>query len=403
MSILSAYSLSEAETETLEEKSPLRRIGESPLVAINKRRVPNRPLGEFSDYIVDCLPSLVNQGLLEQESINLRTEMVYIRSLIFDCIPNDPEKIPSEKRNLALLDLVMMETALSNLSLLYKDVVEVPPELIRSTTFLATKLQMVPTLSYQSVIIDNDPLDPRVFTTGETAEHEWFFYRVHAKIEKHNKSLIEVLLKMASEKDLSAVPIVRIRTVITEFVHSVTTMQELVKHFSKEHFEKFRNFFFGNSERQMPGASGLFSATLSVLDVLLLKEYDLVEDLREGGSQLMPKPTYAKEENYTSTDDLERAKEYRKRFGSLIERNYHSENIEHLKMLSQIIEFLRDFRRKHMGAVSRFTPEVANENGTGTANPKYRSSKFILEKIIEKTETSLDYVNERIKQIEKKD
>lgn len=385
--------------------SPLTYIGEETFSDINENRLPNRPLGEFSDFVVNELPDIAG-GLESLSPSEVKNICERIKSLV-ENIPNNPSEIRAADRRLALLDMVMVETVISNFPDIFKDNVsvsseflssiEVPVSLTRKTEFLATLMGRVPSITYQSVILDNNPNDPRVFSTGETAEHEWFFYRTHFNIEKKNINLINSLLRITSPCELNEENLENIRFQLGEIRASISSIRNLLHHFSKEEFDKFRPFFYGNKERKMPGASGLYSATLSVMDILLAEDLNLLSNVREGGALLMPTRTSI-QNTYADQEHISEALRFRNEHGTLVSLAISRRREDFLMIFKEILEEILTFRKRHLGSVQRFIPEVSEGEATGTANPEGQSSIDILMNLIQSTEDSIDMINEYLDQ-----
>lgn len=234
-------------------------------------RKPIRPLGKISDFVVEVLPdhlAAIQEGRMEIGGLSLLVEQ-QLQGVDADLVG---DVLTGRDREIALLDLLIMQSALGNSK------GEVPHVLTHMIEHFAKKEGRIPALTYEDVILIN-PLDtdPRTFTRGRVGQAELAFYQTHAVIEEQggaiNKIVKQALVDLQQGDMQQAVHVL---SGIAESSQIIVAEMLGMKALNPKDFAAFRDYFGGYPEGNK-GPSGAFSPAIAVLDVLLSGN-DLTED-----------------------------------------------------------------------------------------------------------------------------
>lgn len=331
----------------------------------NVIREPIRPLGKISDFVVEILPiqlEAVREGRLGIDKLSGT-----IRHLLIDADAGAIGSfITGRDREIALLDLLCMQSALGNSG------GEIPEALTDVIGHLASKEGRPPILTYEDVILIN-PLDtdPRMFTRGSVGGAELFFYKTHRNIEEAGLILNELVRSALC--DLGEGNIADAKFLLEQCnLPSAMLLQEMfgLKALDPEDFAKFRTYF-GGYPKGNKGPSGAFSPAIATLDVLLSGR-ELPEDRRayhRDNSMYFPREGQREiQAAYTLVLNSKALDEY---------RGIDEEIDQHRSGLHQ---FLTTFRSAHHGRVGEQIPKALEGTISGTGG-EINVGEFLRERI----------------------
>jgi hypothetical protein len=285
------------------------------------------------------------------------------------------EEIQSvEEQRLTLLDLTMLEAAIAHSGL------AIPDSIKNKTSDFAIKLGAANVLTYEKYILENpvNTAEARLFMQfgSPEREQELFFVNTHRQIELKLKSVIEDLIKIyeyvrkktqfgiSSEFILEEVEF-DLSNAVEEMSIACREIGNLFR-LNGESFETFRRYFKSNPERDLPGPSGLFSATFQVLDRLLLDSNE-----EENGSipNEIAFPQH-EEHGFVGIPTVRKAQQF-----TIIKSQFKEfiEGKQDLKLqIESIIANLLRFRKGHKGLVKKYVPQALEGSADGTST----GSKF---------------------------
>ncbi|MBI4030641.1 MAG: hypothetical protein HY370_03100 [Proteobacteria bacterium] len=219
-------------------------------------RIPDRPLGAFSDYVVETLPARLEDGDGEA-----------MRRGIYPLIP---EGLTQNFNKIALLDLKMVFTACGRMAVrcgtgkeeflnhpVHRKLMEAIRQVSPSTPYIIT---------YDDIVINNPESDPRVFTTGRVGYSEKQFYRGHRIIEGHLDASIGTLKEVLSG---APSPIPLLETCHESLRGAQKALALFLTELRTEDFLAFKPFFDTNGYTGEKGPSGAFSAKAPHVDILV--------------------------------------------------------------------------------------------------------------------------------------
>jgi hypothetical protein len=320
-----------------------------------EQRAPDRPFEALSSYVVETMPMVlddIRKGHTHVDELikGAEARVPFFRMSVF---------ANPKARDLAGLDAKMLEAAIVHSGGTPKrGLATLVDDLSRATGMKAG-------ITYEDLIFIN-PLksDPRLFTTGEAGRAERDFYLGHR--------LLEDPLRQAVQKCKDASEVLQVRgkqgivkagTLLHEaqrlFIPVTSYTSQIGQNMSKESFKIFRQYLGGNTDRNIVGPSGKFTAGIPTLDFLLgglaiVAEYPKLEEEmgyypRAGQKEIQM--ARAKAQSGQSLIDLSRA------FGN------PKELFGPLQTMSSAI---REFRGAHMKAVRHQVPEALANTATGT-------------------------------------
>ena len=320
-----------------------------------------RPLGAFSDFVVEKLPSV-----LELPSNNLAKHCANLASQVSE------ETIQTMARRgeitLAALDAKMVEIGFTQCGLAVPEVVSSWVE-----RFSEDKLPM---LLYEEIILGNPAEDPRVFTQGSTGETEQMFYRTHRKIENHLDSAntkVQNAISAAMYRRCGGDEIARHLANVETDLQAVIQKTCALRGMDKAHFAAFRKYLGAHPARGLKGPSGAFSPGIHLLEILLRGD-DMPESYLR---YLWDNSGYFPQNGYAAiTDALQAASAC----GSLASIARALDCAKLSERVNVIGQFFNDFRRIHFGVVNRQLPEATQDKIAGTAG-EARPGTFMRERI----------------------
>lgn len=222
-------------------------------------RIPMKPLGALSDYVVTELPAVNGRQ-------DVGELVASAASLVAGLSEDTATAIARPHADLALLDLKLLE-----ISIVQQE--GTPPDaLIDLVDRFSVATGQLPGLTYEDLIFTN-PLtkDPRVFTAGEIGQSELGFYNVHRAIEGRFAEAIpgmfDAITYLRGGDNVSAWRV--LAGAAQELQQAYQHMYDIDTNMPKEHFQKFRTFFRPHPIRGTEGASGIFSAAFPTVDILL--------------------------------------------------------------------------------------------------------------------------------------
>lgn len=196
-----------------------------------------------------------------------------------------------------------------------------------------------PTMTYDDVVFQNPVFtSPYVLSRDPAiANTEAEFYRAHRRIEDHLHVAMMNLLKGRYEGDQVAVAADKMRTMRREM--------------DPEHFNAFRHFFAGING--YPGPSGLYSANIPALDLMVHGGENILSEERERMEQNIQNGLYPSGLPMSMMGDF------------LLYRS-RPIDMEHESERTKIIDDLNTFRHVHYGNVKKFVPQAFEGSVDGT-------------------------------------
>jgi hypothetical protein len=243
---------------------------------------PERPLGRFSDFVVDELPALVTAGDKEGLAKALEERLPELTPLLDD---EDPSWRGLDNQSLARVDIQFAFNAAYFLGIKDND-------LLNELTVKAAKLTgRLPGMRYEDCVLDNPVDDLRTLFDGSIGGAEADFYLGHIYIERHLATAIDNVVAavdaFGNRADQSEAERL-VRGAIAEFDGVRGYMGQLHKGMSTEDFNIFRlclssvvwdKKYAGEFPQLKPdadgslkidGASGKDSHRIPTLDLLIL-------------------------------------------------------------------------------------------------------------------------------------
>jgi hypothetical protein len=202
---------------------------------------------------------------------------------------------------------------------------------------LSQGLGVAPTMTYEDLIFRN-PLGREVYVMSgpEQAQSEAAFYVAHREIEGH---LAETITALGTPTPDVSLP---------RLDSAVRRLANLHRHLGAEAFAEFRPFFTGLNG--YAGPSGLFSAAIPTLDLLVHNGENVASEERERILHDLAAGLYPSHQSETLTDLLLNG----------------SELALSATVASGVVERLNKFRRAHRGSVKKFVPEALESQAEGS-------------------------------------
>lgn len=237
---------------------------------------------------------------------------------------------------------------------------ETPLDITEELLQLSEEMGIPPVTTYQVLVLLNtsklDEQGERLFSNSPEIRHqEHIFYETHRIIEKSLKKAIDEILSLPEE--LST-------TTTDNFHQAISASRNLTRSLTKEDFNSLRLYYANN--QNLPGPSGFYSAAFVVLDTISIPNFFYDNTPR---FDLLPTNRIDTFPYYITREDIQ--------------------HVTHLKqsgfevapsIQNCILNFLERFRNIHMGHVSRFTPQIINDNEDGTGSDYNISTREFLER-----------------------
>lgn len=345
------------------------------MAAVEHERIPRRPLGELSDYVVEQFPEEVytaqNEALPapELEALESRVSLLCEKANL-----SSLKRLSDEEADLASLDLNILVNGLNGAKAkadktlyegsppAFEEVL--PSSLVDLANHFAERTGKIPALSYEDVILIN-PLhtDARTVTPGETGRWERAFYLGHAYIEVEFAGVIEQLQQtqgFLDAKDQSSATDLLVQARL-KMLEAASLLRTFRHDLPDSTFNDFRPYFF--QVGPYVGPSGRWTARLPQIDAMLTgdqPESDRFADFHQLTEY------FPREGRQAVTEALAQAA----RAGSIRDQidSVSPENFDLRQAYRALAERITSFRRHHMTAVQKklggFTPEM-DVAGTG--------------------------------------
>lgn len=328
-------------------------------------RLPNRPLGSFSDFVVMGLPgalTTIKEGGFPLDFHQLSDE------LIDGLTPSAISKaaLTQDSADLALFDLLIMDNA---------RVRTIGPnsKLTGLIDRVAEMKGRPPIITYEDLIFIN-PLqtDCRTHTDGDVGRSERDFYVVHRGIESHLGVIIEVLKQSIDKLFLEGVGAVE---GVYRDIHSAGLrwkdinegMDVLWKEMSPDHFSAFRPYFLEHPIRRTSngekykGPSGAFTASIPIFEILFAGEKMQKEQFKYFEENEIYFPRKGRE-------GIQEALGYLQEGRTLTQgANLVGNPPTLVEELAKFDQYLNEFRGKHYAGVRRQIPGSIEGKVSGSA------------------------------------
>lgn len=313
-------------------------------------RTPHRPFGRLSDMAAEHLPRMI----AGRAQFPTHRELILMAEEQLHRVTDETGVVnPVQDPHLGLLDAAMIERGMLNKGM------TIPGALTRLVEETAQRLRHMPGISYELIVARNPAdTDPRTFTDGEIGRGELEFYRRHLDIER---AIARYCVQIRGTNEARAHEALQAAVTATAvFDHGLTVIK---RNLSPEQFDGFRGFF-DNSNRRLPGASGLFSAGIYTLDAHLAGHHpDMRAFMQTKEAQMRLYPTTTADEGFTGQADMNAAREGASRRPGLLGMVDIDRGIR-----AAAARCMADARRNHVSVVERFLPDVMRGKGGGTGS-----------------------------------
>jgi len=321
-----------------------------------------RPLGAFSDFVVDELPAVLKNtphqlpaGCLKLLHPDMgRWEI--------------SERFGEKDRLVAALDLKIAELAIVHSQL------PVPQLLCRLVEAYSTGLPM---LLYEEIILANPVSDMRTFTCGGVGKTEAMFYYYHAVCELHLSAVILAVQDALSAHLVHHENLVLVASKLKDIEHDLdivlARMNELGD-MTKGYFAAFRGYLSTHPTRGLKGPSGAFSPGFALLEVLL--RGDTLPD--EYGKYLVANREYFPQQGEPIAEALHTTKTC----GSLKTIADAAACPALTERVDVIARFFNDFRQIHLKSLHKQIPEAVCDEVAGTGG-EAKPGTFLRQRIAE--------------------
>lgn len=296
-----------------------------------------RPLGAFSDFVVENLPRILRSSDKIRIAATALRELEQLDETTLILAFNT-------SRELARLDLVMLEWAL------YHSKLAIPVRLTKLVEHFSKDRSLA--LTYEDLVFVNPRGDMRTFSEGEHGYWEWFFYRNHRDIEETLMLVIDRARTALSKKTLAM-----LRN--PEVPHSLAVVLRktaLLRDMPDGQFEAFRKYLMSREDCNLRGPSGAFSARIPVLEMLLRGVNEERLDYLAQNQQYFPE---------RDRDLLAYAIGMAKRGDTL--RALAQGSDDEAGPVGKLEAFFTKWRQLHMSAVARQLPKVWKGQDEGTS------------------------------------
>ena len=346
-------------------------------------RIPNRPLGRFSDFVVAELPAsltAIRKGRSDYSNLNELSHEL-IEGLTPDVMAT--ATATQDNADLALLDLLIMDNALVRTT-------GPNPKLTALDDSLAAANDRPPIITYEDVVLTN-PLytDCRLHTNEEIGLSERDFYIAHREIEGDLDVLIDTskeVIYILKQDDLNTIGNVAemLHTAGLRWVDINARMELLWKAMPKEHFITIRDYFLSHPIRTTPdgekykGPSGAFTAKIPVFEILFAGETMKPEQFHYFKDNEMYFPRKGREE-------IQDALQYLEEGSTLTQLASLLGNPPILKTeLDQFDHYLNQFRGMHYAGIKHQIPGAVEGNVSGSAG-EVKVGQFLKGRMIKHT------------------
>jgi len=336
-----------------------------------ENRIPERPLGAVSDFVVERLP-------MELEAIRVGSDTQKVTNLVGSLIENlSHEKIAKVMRSphnlgLAGLDLKMLEAGI------VQHGGKAPEKLTHLVDIFSREANQPPGLTYEELIDINPPGDKRTFTKGQVGRSESDFYEGHRRIEHHLQNGIHAIshgINILIERNLEGIQraVGNIQDARGEMARVVGYMGDFRSKFSKDHFSEFRPYLDPHPTRGLKGPSGAFSARIPVLELFVVGDQLLEEHKPYLENNIVYFPREGRRQIKKAIDASENG------LTLFAQSNRLGNPDELIVSIANLYSTFFDFRSQHYGAVAHHVPQALTGEVKGTAGSDAR--QFLTERI----------------------
>lgn len=323
------------------------------------KRTAVRPVEPVSSYVAEVMPddiAAVRAGSLSVSAFEDNAERLAEQV----AAPDAPTRTESV---IALADAAMLESAILGLG------GRVRSKSYALTDRMADRIGESASLTYEG-IIGRNPLthDPRLFTQGATGEKELLFYAAHKQIERHLSASITAVRSALAQQDPGIVSDL-LRGVVTRGIESVRgEFATLRNELDAESFDAIRPLFGEQTQRNIPGPSGNYSAGMVTLDDLLIGDR---EDVRTyNGHKMMQRSLYpgstVADDAFAGREDMRMAEASATQGRTINVAASTSPEVR--KAASEVFALMAEVRRMHVSSAAKHIADVLkddNVKGTG--------------------------------------
>ncbi len=338
-----------------------------------KPRIPVRPLGFFSDFVVGQLPEYLEQ--LHSGEISHQLARDSIESLAEELSLCTGQQMDTLAYDIGRLGVMMAYVGLAHSG------VKIGEKFSRLVEYFSQ--EDLPALTYEDIIMHNPSDDPRTFTHGKAGSDEASFYKLHKDLEKPMGPLVDAVREFVQQGPKSS------------FVRIQQNMQALGILFANTkssgmgmaHFDEFRGYLNGIPgemlgptliQEEHGGPSGTFSPTVHELDLLVcgIRGDSELAEYVVNNRKYFPS---------ASRRFLDGAIALVRNGKSLMDYVRESGDDPQLVILvKSLLQPLLNFRSAHLGAVKRQVPALFKDEtaaGTGGIASSVPFLRHRLEKI----------------------
>ncbi len=302
-------------------------------------------------FVKGSLPVLLEEAFANRDHVT-STASALVENLNLEFLGSP--SVENKEILSARLDLLFLEQGLAHRGIRLSD------KAFGVIGDVVTMSDRPPGLTYEDLIFSNPRDAIRVFTSGQLAVEEKLFYEGHMQIEDNFGTMIDILYHLRqqlSDKDNDTPEYPELNEVATLLTENMESMAAFYNIIQPESFAVFSRFHERHPYREgAKGAGGQFSASLPLVDILLMGDQTPVE-IRNYWSRTMnymPKNgAILLQEVITYIDNAGG-----KGLGELLPNSNQIRRIDSL---------LRGLRARHYRAVSTHIPEIAINPGITTA------------------------------------
>ena len=299
---------------------------------------PIRPLG-IGEYTVEELPHALSRIRAGTEPDQLTTD---IDRVLRSIEGNDLNRLPHQQKVVALLDILMLKSAITTHGIL------LPPKL--EQVIAALDPQLPKQLTYQLYFLENPLQDARTFCNTEVGQSERAFQQAHRRAEVEClMPVVKKLERLNLADDLKADDSQTLENCAIHLHNLGRILGAMFQWLPKQHFLDITHYLHGTGVR--------FSAAFPAIDSYLL----LQPPIYPADDSLIVRPDLATQE-YASLVELQQSRDTRNQRGSLAKRLLTTKNASECReALLHVLKVLLAFRKEHMQAVRSYLGVKATE------------------------------------------
>lgn len=354
-------------------------------------RIPQRPLGELSDFVVEELPDALTEIRSGKGSVSTLVDHAdaLVTSMDQDVVMRllDQKSVAgiagysrfNHHGDLAGLDVKMLEAGIVHSG------GEPSPRLSEAVSLFSITNDQPAVITYEEIIMGNEygnPVkDPRLFTAGDVGQAETDFYRGHAHIDKNVRAITnqvgyaQFALETHGENGLerAAQELTRATTVMKT---ALADLDAFRTNLSPEDFNVFRQYLGTHPIRNLKGPSGAFTETIPVLDLQLAGEMMADQHKEYLQANLMYFPRKGRREIMHGIREAEKGNSLMSVYKKI------GEPSELTQPIKDILDFVRSFRGRHYKTVQTQVPGALTGDIAGTGG-EIHPRTFLMDRITE--------------------